>query len=99
LPKSAALDPRNTKNSVYIHPRSGLSQSQLVLVILARSPIDSGHVTVCVTPTALVRGIQNTENPYAMPMQRCTQSAAGGTSQRLNPGPATVRRLSNSRTE
>lgn len=28
-------------------------------------------------------------------MLRCTQSAAGGTSQRLNPGPATVRCLSN----
>ena len=39
-------------------------------------------------------GNQNTEKPYAMPMHRWMASAAGGTSQRLNPGPAMMRSLS-----
>jgi hypothetical protein len=42
------------------------------------------------TPSARESGSQNTEKPYAMPMQRCTASAAGGTSHRLKPGAAMV---------
>lgn len=34
------------------------------------------------------------KEPYAMSLHRCTHSAAGGTSQRFNPGPAKVRRVS-----
>ena len=63
LPKIAALEPRNTKNSVYIQPSSGLSQSQVVVVSFARRPMESGQTTGAVTPTALVSGSQNTEHP------------------------------------
>src|SRR5690348_7690476 len=38
-----------------------------------------------------VMGRLNTLKAYACPMHRCTQRAAGGTIQRLKPGPATVR--------
>ena len=63
LPKIAALDPRNTKNSVYIQPRSGLSQSQLVAVSAPMSPSDGGQAIGYVMLTDLVSGIQNTEKP------------------------------------
>jgi len=63
LPKIAALEPRNTKNSVYIQPSSGLSQSHVVAVSFARKRVESGHTTGAVMPTALVSGSQNTENP------------------------------------
>ena len=36
-------------------------------------------------------GSQNTLKPYAIPIDRWIARAAGGTSQRLNPGPATIR--------
>jgi hypothetical protein len=42
-------------------------------------------------PMAFDKGNQNTEKPYAMPMQRWIANAAGGTSHRLKPEPATVR--------
>src|ERR1700674_623911 len=45
----------------------------------------------CVMPTARLSGILNTLNAYAWPMQRWIASAAGGTSQRLNPGGAMIR--------
>src|SRR5262249_18612011 len=51
------------------------------------------QATEVVMPTALDSGSQNTENPYAMPMHRWIASAAGGTSQRLNAGPAMIRSL------
>ena len=47
----------------------------------------------CVMPMVWLSGIQNTLRPYAMPMDRWMARAAGGTSQRLKPGPATVRSL------
>src|SRR6201992_3317393 len=47
-----------------------------------------GQATEAVIPTAFDSGSQNTEKPYAMPMHRWMASAAGGTIQRLNPGPA-----------
>jgi hypothetical protein len=40
---------------------------------------------------SFVIGNQKTENPYAIPMHKWIANAAGGTSQRLNRGPATVR--------
>src|SRR5690606_35955048 len=46
-------------------------------------------------PSSFVIGRLNTLNAYACPMHRCTQSAAGGTIHRLNPGPATVREREN----
>src|SRR5579883_488610 len=42
-------------------------------------------------PMSLVIGRLKTLNAYAWPMHRCTQSAAGGTIQRLKPGLAIVR--------
>src|SRR5262252_6001251 len=59
----------------------------------------SGAQAIAVLPLiARDSGSQNTEKPYAMPMQRCIQSAAGGTSQRLNPAPAMIRSLASSPT-
>jgi hypothetical protein len=46
--------------------------------------------TGLLTPSTLVSGMLKTENPYTWPIQRWMASAAGGTSQRLYPGPATV---------
>src|ERR1044071_4641809 len=66
-PQSAAEDPRNTKNSVYIQPRSVTRQSQVV-VNSARPRVRLGHATDCVTPSARDSGSQNTLKPYAMPM-------------------------------
>src|SRR5579884_2165141 len=80
-PKTAADDPRNTKNSVNIQPR----------VLIFQSP-EAG----CVIPMARDSGSQNTLNPYAIPMERWIASAAGGTSQRLKPGFAMMRSLASS---
>ena len=63
VPNNAALDPRNTKNSVYIQPRSGLSQSHVVVVSFSKNLIPAGQTTGDVMPTARVSGSQNTENP------------------------------------
>src|SRR3569832_145578 len=90
-PQSAAAEPRNTKNSVNIQPSVDTFQSQVVANSDCTKPMSAGQSTDFVIPTARDNGSQNTENPYAMPMHKCIQSAAGGTSQRLNPGPATVR--------
>ena len=46
-----------------------------------------------VTPSTLVSGSLKTLNAYACPMLRWIARAAGGTSQRLKPGPATIRSL------
>src|SRR3954471_9354405 len=62
-PQSAALDPRNTKNSVYIQPRIGLSQSQVVVNNSATQLISAGHSIDLLMPSALVSGSQNTEKP------------------------------------
>ena len=43
------------------------------------------------TPISFASGLLNTLNAYTCPTDRWIASAAGGTSQRLNPGPATVR--------
>ena len=56
--------------------------------------MSAGHAMDCLRPTARDSGSQNTLKPYAIPMHRWMHSAAGGTSQRLNPGPANVRSLS-----
>ena len=63
VPKIAALDPRNTKKRVYIQPRRGLSQSQVVVTSFSKNPMLVGHCTERVIPIALVRGSQKTENP------------------------------------
>ncbi len=44
-------------------------------------------------PSSRVSGRLKTLNAYAWPMHRWMHSAAGGTNQRLNRGPATVRDL------
>ena len=62
-PNSAALDPRSTKNSVYIHPRIGLSQSQVVVNSLSTQDTSAPQGTEAVMPIALVNGSQNTEKP------------------------------------
>src|SRR3954467_10677940 len=89
-PNTAADEPRNTKNSVYITVTSLTRQSQLV-VVSASISVMSLHTTDLVTPSARDSGSQNTLKPYAMPMHRWIASAAGGTSQRVNPGLATMR--------
>src|SRR5690242_18850408 len=89
-PNTAADMPRNTKNSVYIQPRLATFQSHVVVTSSAKIDI-SAHVFDAVKPIARDSGSQNTENPYAMPMQRWMQRAAGGTSQRLKPAVAMMR--------
>src|SRR5947207_11240859 len=68
-PHSAALDPKNTKKSVYIQPRLGLSQSQVVVNSMVNSDV-SEHGIGLLIPSAFVSGNQNTEKPYAMPMHK-----------------------------
>src|SRR5690349_4682093 len=70
-PKRAADEPRNTKNKVNIVPSVSTVQSLGADLVM---------------PIAWLSGSQKTLNPYAMPMDRCTARAAGGTSHRLNPG-------------
>src|SRR5215470_3772041 len=97
-PQTAAAAPRNTKYRVYIQPSSLIFQSQVVAKTRARNDM-SGAQAIAVLPLiARDSGSQNTEKPYAMPMQRCIQSAAGGTSQRLNPAPAMIRSLASNPT-
>src|SRR5262249_56970838 len=75
-PKSAAEEPRTTKNSVYIQPSVLIFQSS---------------EAVCVMPIAWLSGSQNTLNPYAKQIERWMASAAGGTSQRIKRDEATIR--------
>src|SRR5262249_43402184 len=93
-PHSAAEKPSSTKNSVYIHPKVEIFQSQLVTKSSPKKPVPGAHATDSFIPIAFESGSQKTENPYAMPMHKGIASAAGGTSQRLNPRPAMVRSLS-----
>src|ERR1700751_447275 len=74
-PKTAEEIPRQKIASEKIQPRSVSFQS---------SGAD------CVTPSSFVIGRLNTLKAYAWPIHRCTQSAAGGTIQRLKPGFAIV---------
>src|SRR5215472_2818388 len=62
-PQIAEAVPRNTKNSVYIHPRVETFQSQLVVNAVARKPMSAGQSIGFVMPIALCNGSQNTENP------------------------------------
>jgi hypothetical protein len=87
----AAADPRNTKKRVYVHPSMFNFQSHVVDNAPARKLMSFAHSTDSVMPMALDSGSQKTENPYAIPIHRWMASAAGGTSQRLNPGLAMVR--------
>src|SRR5262245_27722604 len=89
-PQIAAAMPSSTKNKVYIQPMLATRQSQLVVSNSCTSVI-SRQPLVCVTPSERESGNQKTEKPYAMPMQRWMHRAAGGTSQRLKPGLATMR--------
>src|SRR5260370_32486984 len=72
-PNSAADEPRNTKNSVYIHPSVLTFQSSGAGLAI---------------PIARPSGSQKTLKPYAIPIDKWIASAAGGTSHRLNPGGA-----------
>jgi hypothetical protein len=45
--------------------------------------ISAGQATELLMPMALVKGNQNTEKPYAMPMHKWIHNAAGGTSHLL----------------
>jgi hypothetical protein len=49
-----------------------------------------------VMPIARLNGSQKTLKPYAIPIDRCIASAAGGTSHRLKPGVAMIRSLESS---
>src|SRR5581483_6000313 len=68
-PNIAAEIPRKTKNNVYIHPMLATRQSQVVVNNSAVSD-KLGHVFGAFRPIARDNGSQNTENPYAIPMQR-----------------------------
>src|SRR5690242_14455548 len=95
-PKMAADEPRNTKNRVNIQPSVLIFQSQLAANTCWRKLMSAGHGTEWVIPIALLSGSQNTLKPYAIPIERWMARAAGGTSHRLNPGPATIRSLESS---
>src|SRR3982750_1116715 len=69
-PHRAAADPRNTKNSVYIQPRSLILQSQLVVNSALRMPEPLGQAIELLPPSARDNGSQNTLKPQAVPMQR-----------------------------
>src|SRR6516165_2845971 len=88
-PQIAADTPSSTKKRVYIQPMLATRQSHVVVNSSAAS-VRSGQETDFSIPIARDSGSQNTLKPYAMPMQRWMQSAAGGTSQRLNPGLAII---------
>src|SRR3972149_5911669 len=70
LPKTAAEEPRKTKNRVNIQPSMEIGQSQVVVNTLAKKLISAWQATGPEMPMALESGRQNTENPYAMPMLR-----------------------------
>src|SRR5580765_294491 len=81
FPKMAAEDPRKTIASVNVH----------VSVLIFQSPGAD-----LVMPIARLKGSQKTLKPYAIPIDRCIASAAGGTSHRLKPGAAMIRSLERS---
>src|SRR5882672_7177706 len=62
-PQMAAADPRNTKNSVYVHPSMFNFQSHVLDRARAMKPMSAGQATDSVMPMAFERGSQNTENP------------------------------------
>ena len=62
-PQTAALEPRKTKNSVYIHPSVEIGQSQAVLTSCSKNPISAAQATGSCTPRALDNGSQKTEKP------------------------------------
>src|SRR5215472_82537 len=80
-PNNAADDPRKKIASVN--------------VVVSVPSFQSSGVDV-VMPSAFVNGNQNTLKPYAIPIDRWMASAAGGTSQRLKLGFATMRSLDSS---
>lgn len=81
-PNNAADEPRNTKKSVYIQPIVEMRQSHAVVKSSAGIDTVASQVRGAAPPRARERGSQNTENPYAIPMQRWMARAAGGTSHR-----------------
>jgi hypothetical protein len=62
-PHVAADEPRNTKNRMYIHPRSLILQSQVVVNSARATLMFEGQATDCWTPIARDRGSQNTLKP------------------------------------
>src|SRR5215831_3946932 len=62
-PQTAAAAPRNTKNRVYIHPRSLTFQSQVVVNIRPTNDISGGQAIDCLIPSARESGSQNTLKP------------------------------------
>src|SRR6476646_3711364 len=90
-PQIAEAAPRKTKNRAYTMPSSVTFQSHAVVKSEPKNDMSGGHETGCWPLSALDSGSQHTLKPYAMPMHKWIASAAGGTSQRLNAGPATMR--------
>src|SRR5512142_3374765 len=62
-PQRAAAEPRNTKNSVYVHPRMFNFQSHVVLTRRPMKLMSAGQATDSVMPMALDNGSQKTEKP------------------------------------
>src|SRR5690349_24634981 len=68
-PHSAAAEPRNTKNSVYIQPSSLIFQSHVVVNSAFTIPEPSGQAIEVLPPSWRDSGSQKTLKPYAMPIQ------------------------------
>ncbi len=62
-PKTAAEDPRKTKNSVNIQPSVLIFQSQFVANRLEIKPMSAGHGMGLSMPMARLSGFQNTLKP------------------------------------
>src|SRR5262245_58467924 len=62
-PHTAADAPRNTKNSVYIHPSSLILQSQEVVNMRSKKDVVAGQASDWFKRTACDSGSQNTLKP------------------------------------
>ena len=71
-------------NTAADDPRKKMAMEKVRLTVLTFQSSGAG----CVMPMVWLSGFQKTLRPYAIPIDRCMASAAGGTSQRLKPGPA-----------
>ena len=62
-PHSAADEPKNTKNSVYIQPNVEIFQSQVVINSSLKKLTSAGQARLCLIPMAFDSGSQKTEKP------------------------------------
>src|SRR5579884_949532 len=86
FPANAAARPRKMIAMLKIQVTLAIDQSPGVSEIAFE--VAGGHAC-CMLHNSCASGLLKTLHAYAWPMQRWMQSAAGGTSHRLNPGRAT----------